>query len=69
LFENANQNGEQFGEDNFKQLLLQHHHEDMNHLINTVFETVYEFCQPEPLEDDETLLVIRRISSTADLGD
>jgi hypothetical protein len=60
LFENANQNGEQFGQDNFKQLLLQHHHEDMNTLINTVFEAVYEFCQPEPIEDDETLLVIRR---------
>jgi len=60
LFENANQNGDQFGQDKFQQLLLQHHHEDMNTLINTLFEAVYEFCQPEPLEDDETLLIIRR---------
>jgi len=69
LYENANQNGEQFGQDNFQQLLLQQQSLDMNTLIDTVFRTVYEYCQPEPLEDDETLLVIRRISSTADLGD
>jgi serine phosphatase RsbU (regulator of sigma subunit) len=64
LFENANQDGEQFGQDNFQQLLLQHQHLDMNSLIETVFKAVYEHCQPEPIEDDETLLVIRRISST-----
>ncbi|MEK8015884.1 MAG: SpoIIE family protein phosphatase, partial [Candidatus Parabeggiatoa sp.] len=69
LFENANQNGEQFGQDNFQQLLLQHQHLDMNSLIDTVFKAVYEHCHPEPIEDDETLLVIRRISSTTDLGD
>jgi len=60
LFENANQNGEQFGQDNFKQLLLQQQNLDMNTLIDTVFRTVYEYCQPEAIEDDETLLVIRR---------
>ncbi|WP_349647543.1 PP2C family protein-serine/threonine phosphatase [Candidatus Parabeggiatoa sp. HSG14] len=64
FFENENQNGEPFGQDNFQQLLLQHQHLDMNSLINTVFKAVYEHCQPEPIEDDETLLVIRRISST-----
>ncbi|HIE02790.1 MAG TPA: hypothetical protein EYP59_21330 [Thiotrichaceae bacterium] len=69
LFENANQNGEQFGQDNFQQLLLQHQHLDMNSLIDTVFKAVYEHCHPEPIEDDETLLVIRRVSSTTDLGD
>jgi hypothetical protein len=66
LFENENQDGEQFGEDNFKQLLLQQQSLEMNALIETVFRAVYEYCQPEPLDDDETLLVIRRISSTAD---
>jgi hypothetical protein len=60
LYENANQNGEQFGQDNFQQLLLQQQSLDMNTLIDTVFRTVYEYCQPEPLDDDETLLVIRR---------
>ncbi|EDN70335.1 Stage II sporulation E [Beggiatoa sp. PS] len=69
LFENANQNGDQFGQEKFQQLLLQHQNLDMNTLIDTLFEAVYEFCQPEPLEDDETLLIIRRISSTTDLGE
>jgi serine phosphatase RsbU (regulator of sigma subunit) len=65
FFENENQDGKQFGQDHFKQLLLQHQHRDMNTLIDTMFSTVYEYCQPEPIDDDETLLVIRRIS-TAD---
>jgi sigma-B regulation protein RsbU (phosphoserine phosphatase) len=65
LFENANQDDEPFGQDNFKQLLLQHQKRDMNTLIDTMFSTVYDYCQLEPIEDDETLLVIRRIS-TAD---
>ena len=65
LFENANQDGKPFGQDNFKQLLLQHQNRDINTLIDTMFSTVYEYCQPEPIDDDETLLVIRRIS-TAD---
>jgi sigma-B regulation protein RsbU (phosphoserine phosphatase) len=66
LFENANQDGEQFGEDNFKQLLLQQQRLDMNILIDTVFRTVYDYCQPQAIDDDETLLVIKRISSTTD---
>ena len=68
-FTNANQNGEQFGQDNFQQLFLQQQSLDMNTLIDTVFRTVYEYCKPEPLDDDETLLVIRRKSSTTDLVD
>jgi len=66
LFENANQNGEQFGQDKFKQLLLQPQSKDMETLIDSVFSAVYEFCQPQAIDDDETLLVIRRISSTTD---
>ncbi len=66
LFENTNQHGEQFGEDKLKALFLAQHRLEMNTFIDTVFRTVYEHCQPEQIEDDETLLVIRRVSSTAD---
>ena len=69
LFENRNQHGEQFGEDKLIDLFLAQHRLEMNTFIDTVFRTVYEHCQPEPIEDDETLLVIRRVSSIADLGD
>jgi len=65
LFENRNQHGEQFCEDKLKALFLAQHRLEMNTFIDTVFRTVYEYCQPEQIEDDETLLVIRRTSSTA----
>jgi hypothetical protein len=65
LFENRNQHGEQFCQDKLIDLFLAQHRLEMNTFIDTVFSTVYEHCQPEPIEDDETLLVIRRVSSTA----
>ncbi|MDM8567681.1 SpoIIE family protein phosphatase [Candidatus Halobeggiatoa sp. HSG11] len=58
------ENSKQFGQENLKQLLLDHQQTDLKTIINTVFTTVYEHCQPKPIEDDETLLVIRRITST-----
>lgn len=67
LFGNANQDGERFGEERLQQLFLADQSTDLNTLIETVFETVYQHCLPEELEDDETLLVIRRISSTTDV--
>jgi hypothetical protein len=61
LYENNNQNREFYGKDNLRELLLQNHQADLNTLIETVFNDVYEFCQPESLDDDETLLIIRKM--------
>jgi hypothetical protein len=66
LFGNANQDGERFGEERLQQLFLAAQPTDLKTLIETVFETVYQHCQPAELEDDETLLVIRRMSNNLD---
>lgn len=62
FFERQNSIGEMFGLDRLQELIREHQDKNVNELVDTIFEKVYDFGKPAKWEDDATLLIVKRIS-------
>ena len=60
FFERKNSIGEMFGMDRLQDLILNQRNKSADELVNTIFETVYDFGKPARWDDDATLLIIKR---------
>jgi sigma-B regulation protein RsbU (phosphoserine phosphatase) len=61
VVEPENPYGEQFGEDRLKDLLVKHGGEASNEIIARVMESVEQWTTSSELQDDMTMLVVRRL--------
>jgi sigma-B regulation protein RsbU (phosphoserine phosphatase) len=61
VVEPENPYGEQFGEDRLKDLLVKYGAQDSDEIVARVMESVEEWTGSSELQDDMTMLVVRRI--------
>ena len=61
LVEAMNKNEDEFEFDRLKEILKKHHTENSNILLKRIFSQVKKHIGSNPMEDDFTLLVSRRI--------
>jgi len=61
IIEPENAYGEMFGEDRLKELLLKHEHAESAEIIRHAMEAVVEWTGSGELQDDMTMIVVRRL--------
>ncbi|MEM9671307.1 MAG: GAF domain-containing SpoIIE family protein phosphatase [Cyclobacteriaceae bacterium] len=59
ITEATNQQGEEFGFDRLREVVINHAQESSKILQKKLIEELYEFCNHEPLNDDYTALIIK----------
>ncbi|MCP4699347.1 MAG: SpoIIE family protein phosphatase, partial [Gammaproteobacteria bacterium] len=53
--------GKKFDLSSLEKLILQHQRDDLHAIVETIFAALHEFYAPDAIEDDATLLLIRRV--------
>jgi sigma-B regulation protein RsbU (phosphoserine phosphatase) len=61
IVEPENEYGEAFGDERFQELLLKHRQEDSGEIISRVMEAVRQWTGTSELQDDMTMLLLRRL--------
>jgi sigma-B regulation protein RsbU (phosphoserine phosphatase) len=61
IVEPENEYGEQFGDERLRELLVKYHNADGNEIIARVMECVESWTGGGELQDDMTMVVIRRV--------
>jgi len=64
IYEFANDQGAQFGEEGVRQVILRHHHLPMVELGQQLLQAVFQFGAGEKQADDITVVLLRRIEAT-----
>jgi phosphoserine phosphatase len=61
VYEYANEQGAQFGEDRVARIMSYHHHLPMAELCKQLLQSVFEFAAGEKQADDITVVLLRRL--------
>jgi sigma-B regulation protein RsbU (phosphoserine phosphatase) len=61
ITESWNPEGQQFGQERFKQSLLRHARQSASAILESVIRDVFDFRSSAPQQDDLTLVVLKRI--------
>jgi sigma-B regulation protein RsbU (phosphoserine phosphatase) len=61
ILERQNNDGNEFDLDRLKEIIIKNKDLDAEEILNSIFETVYEFGDKKKWEDDATVVVIKRL--------
>jgi len=61
IFERLNRDGEQFGIQRLKKLVIRHQHKSAREILDLIFDTVFQYGNGARWDDDATVVVIKRV--------